>query len=86
MEKELVIKLIEGGGTKEDVTKFVIEYVKLKKNIVPTVQQVSAILMMMQLGNFSLEMALSDAAKELGLQILYINKNDLVLKTTVYEC
>lgn len=68
--KEFIKKIINNEQIQiEELNKFIVDYLKLMDKREPTVQEISQITQMIQMGMMDLRFAVMSAAKKLGMQI-----------------
>lgn len=85
--KDTVEKIIKTGSVTElELNKFIIDYVKQKKNIEVSTQELNEIKQLISVGIFSFDHAIQEAIKDLKLQVTTItNKNGQILRRDVSE-
>ena len=87
MYKDIVIKFLKRQPINDaDLNEFITTYIKNKKNINITGQQLMAIKQLIFQGIFKLDNAVKEAAEELKLQIITISsKEGQILRVDVYD-
>lgn len=87
MDKEVVKKLlINSQITREELFNFIISYVKWKKNIDISQEQLQGVIQLLQMGVFTLKEAAKEAGDHLGLQLVtLVGPQGNLLKAEVYE-
>lgn len=87
MYKEVVKKFLKRQPINDaDFNEFVTTYIKNKKNMNISGQQLMAIKQLVMQGIFKLDNAIKEAAEELKLQVVTLtNKEGQILRVDIYE-
>lgn len=87
MDKEVVKKLLTNSQlTQQELFKFIVDYVKWKKNLDINQEQLQGIIHLLQMGVFTLKEATKEAADHFGLQLVsLVGPQGNLLKAEVYE-
>ena len=86
--KNIVTKILtRKKATMPEINEFIVGYVESETGKVPTAQQITGILQMLQDGLFNFVFAANKYAATLGLTVLRVQdiKTGQILKTVVYE-
>jgi hypothetical protein len=86
MNKEVVIKLLKNQQvTQQDFMQFVIDYLEFKKKPTPTSEQLQGMLQLFNMGIFQIKEPLMEVTNYLKLQVITTIKDNIVIRTDVYE-
>lgn len=87
MYKDVVIKFLKRQPINDaDLNEFITTYIKSKKNINITGQQLMAVKQLIFQGIFKLDSAIKEAAEELNLQtVTLLSKEGQILKVDIYD-